>query len=494
MRRGVSILLLIISFSTFYLLLRRPVWDIYLPYYDDAETLYHVLSLLNGQVPYRDNYNHHFPGYLVPFLVGTPIFGFSSLLTQQVTTLLQVANGVACFALLRHLAFTPLFSYLAALLLISAREPWVIGFYPQFETNFLYLLTLLFTLNFIDSGSSKKLFLASMLAGVAFIADQRAILLSVIPLIGLLLRRESLCSRFILFAAGAILPSTLFISYLVLENGLQPFIEQTLIFPSQFRAGSKAAGDILSDTIAIYAHLPSKTPLHTLFAAVGALLWLIKKDRWDKRMAVVFISALPMLIMPALGGRDFDYYTIVVLPLLSIGAVLPTPFLSPLSKRAWAVLLAAPSFISLYEASMLSLPQPKDGVRVIVDELKDRGVKEGEVYMWGYRLDVYTELGILAHNPFASRIFVHPDHAITGAAREKHIYPKYEKEFFERMKKPPRFVVLFQREGYSAQGSRADSLIRDLLQRDYTLIKRVIYDDFLDKECVFDLYEKSQIH
>lgn len=488
-RRGVLILLLVTSLGGFYLLLRSPTWHIYLPYYDDAETLYHVLSLSKGEVPYRDNYNHHFPGYLFPFLLGAPLFGFSSYLIQEVTAVLQVLNGVVCFFLLRTFA-SPLFAYLGALLLVSAREPWVIGFYPQFETNLVYLSSLLLTLKFIGTSSSVFLFFSALLVGLGFIADQRALLLFLIPVSALLVQRELILRRLTLVSLGTLLPTLLVLLYLFISGGIGRFIEQTFIFPTQFRAGSKSFGDFLRDGLEVYAHIWEKTPLHALLAVSGLLLFAVKGGLKDKKVPVVLVSFLPMLGMPLLGGRNFDYYTIVVFPLLSLAAVLSTPLLTPSGRRVWAFLMMTPLLLSFYHAISLSLPHPVDGVKEITRRLEEKGVKEREIYMWGYRLDVYTELGLLAHNPFASRIFVHPDHAITGEARLKHIYPKYESEFFERMKAPPRFIVLFNREGYQHQGSPADSYIRQLLKQRYELSVRVIYQDFLGKECVFDLYER----
>lgn len=407
---------------------------------------------------------------------------------QEVTVVIQVLNGAICFFLLRTFA-SPLFAYLGALLLISAREPWVIGFYPQLETNLIYLGSLLLTLKVVDSGSLLFLFIASLLCGMGFIADQRALLLILIPLSTLLVHREYIFRRLMIISLGMILPTLLFLLYLFVNGGVERFIEQTLVFPAQFRAGSKTLGDFLGDALDVYGHVPEKTPLHALLAAFGLLLWLIKGGRRDGKILIVVVSFLPMLGMPLLGGRNFDYYTIVVFPLLSLAAVLPTPLLTKMGRTIWAILMTTPLVLSLYHALTLSLSHPVDGVKEITRRLEEKGVKEREVYMWGYRLDVYTELGLLPHNPFASRIFVHPDHAITGEARLKHIYPKYESEFFERMKSSPRFIVLFDREGYRHQGSPADSYIKELLKRRYELSTRVIYEDFLGKECMFDLYE-----
>ena len=83
-----------VVFTALYAVLRVPIWHLDLPHHDDGETLYHALAMLHGLVPYRDDLNHHFMGYVVPYVMASKVFGFGPGIIKLVALITQV--GTAC--------------------------------------------------------------------------------------------------------------------------------------------------------------------------------------------------------------------------------------------------------------------------------------------------------------------------------------------------------------------------------------------------------------
>jgi hypothetical protein len=117
------------ALTVVYLVVRLPLLAHPLIYYDDGQSLYHTMALLRGLVPYRDHTNHHFMGYLIPYLLTAKVIGLSLHLVTVVQLLSQAATGAGLYLCARRFC-GPVPALVATLLVVTAREPWVLGFQP----------------------------------------------------------------------------------------------------------------------------------------------------------------------------------------------------------------------------------------------------------------------------------------------------------------------------------------------------------------------------
>lgn len=488
-----------------YYLLRLPNRYLPLAYYDDGETLYHTLSILLGRVPYRDDWNHHFAGYLLPFVLAGRLLGFSAGLMHVVPFIAHVLTAIGVFLCLRF--FTPLWlAFFGAVLALSARQPWVLGFYPQYEINPLWVFSLFLSLCYLDRRKEAFLQGAFLLIGLAFTFDQRAIFLALIPACALALRLKDLGRGpgplAVSCLAGFALPSAAGLFYLWFYDALQPFWQQTIIFPSLYRSGSQSWLDLVWQWVFIHRYLLTETAI-LLVAALGGFVVLWReirssrpRDRALRRL--ILLSAVPLAIMPLFGARDFDYYTATWLPYLAILAVLPAcpqKGFPPLLRRTFCCLLALAVIFPLgqswyhrntYRDAFLR----GDGMREVLEYLRSNMQKEDTFFVWGYRFDPYVHLARTAPFPFANQIFVHPDNAIKGdKKRLQHVYPAYEKIFTTSLhQQPPDYLIIFDREQEKKEFSPANRKVLALAEDRYNLVLSTRGKDFLNKDIFFKLY------
>lgn len=485
-----------------YYFLRLPTSQLPLAFYDDGEILYHVLAALKGLIPYKDDINHHFLGYILPYIALSKITGFSPELARSMGFVNQITLGLGVFLILR-ISFGYWWSLLGGLLALSAREPWVLGTFVQYQIALYFVYVLLLALKGLQRQSIYFLYSSAVLAGFALLADQRALLIAPLPICAyFLLRKKWSWSEFcILKSSYLIFPFTA-VLFLYHHNALVPFLEQTLIYPFKYRIGNKDAFDKIWDIFVIHKYLFSLTPFLLVAGCLGvvSILYFFKKNSDLERACnkLLLISFPLVFIMSSLGGRDFDYYTIFWLPILAIAAIHSSswlPLLRTPLKIALKALLTAPILFSLLavpnnipsQASSL----PDDGINEIVSYLKSNMEDRDTIYVWGYRLDLYVRLGRVSSSPFASRISINPDEQVLGQDREKNIDPKYQQLFFQQFKSsPPTYLVLFRREGHPHFDSPADAFIHQTIESGaYRHELKVEKKDFLGKTCTFEIYK-----
>lgn len=481
-----------------YALLRMPTGPLNLAYYDDGETLYHTFSLLNGQVPYRDNFNHHFMGYVIPFIGLSHLAGFSVDLIREMAFVNQVLCGYGVFLCVSvFCGFLP--SFLAALMAISAREPWVLGFFQHYQNSLLIVFVLYFALRYLEDGKSFFLIVSSFLCGVLFTFDQRVLLAGLIPLAAFTLeslKRRSLSAGTLsgsLFAMSSAPLLCLF--YLYLNNALWAFIEQCFVFPLKYRVGSKSTADAAWDALYLHRYLFTQTPLLLIFGVIGFItaLMLLQKKGYEKKNALllVVLSALPVASIPLFGGRDYDYYTIPWLFYLAVLAGIGTLMFR---KRAvYTALLAAPLIMPVL--SVLSYDgrykgYEGDGLRETAAFLKQDIKPDDSLFIWGYRLELYVRAEKLSAYPFSGNLLIHPDPQIKDYQdRLKHIFPRYEEMFMDLLKnKPPVYLVTFSRGGINPDSPARRALFQKILN-EYTEVFHITRDDFLGEECSYRVFK-----
>ena len=526
-----------IIYSFLYYIYKLPIQDFRLGFNDDSETLYHTLNIYLGKTPYLDDYSHHFLGYILPFYLVAKLDGFSYTVYEYVRNINQISSGILMFFVLKEIKFNYLLCLLGGSILISVREPWVLGFFQQYQINFLTLIILIFTLKYFNTKYNNYIYTAFFFSGVAFTWDQRALLLIFIPSITIFYNYflssqtppfQSIKRLVLSYVKGILiyLIWPIFSLYYLYHNGAyQKFIEQTIIFPFFHRSGSKTIYEIIVDTFHIYEYLITGSPILFLISLFGFILLIfvflrsykkndnkiINEDSFFKKISI-FIKNLkdkekiffltiflliPSILMPILGGRNFENYSITVFPVLTIFYVYGIDLFSKnkdfIFKFILGILSVIPILLSL-QNSINNLPSNKytgDGIYETVDYLNNNLTTRDNIFVWGYRLDVYVYLAKLGAFPFANQILIHPDNTIVDEEnRKKHVYTKYEEEFNDLINNhKPRFIILFERENSPLRSSKSDILIRKIVDKDYILKRKFEKKDFKDKECIFQIYE-----
>lgn len=495
----------LLGLAVLYWLLRRPLAPLSIPFYDDGETLYHTFSILMGRTPFLEDANHHFIGYLLPYLVLSKIFGFGEQVLYLNLWLHRIGSAFVLYFVLR-LFRGPWVSFLGAALLLSAREPWVLGVPVQYQMNFLWLLALYGALRSFKQQNAGWLFVPALLAGLALVYDQRALALVVIPFLAVVLY-DRCVKRIGLILATAmlgvyLLPPLLFVGYLYTQGAFEAFIEQTFTYPAHIRAGAFELGSLLGSAFVIHRHLYTQTPILLSTGVAGFVLFLLRyrsacTQPWEKAVFwLLLILLLPLAGMASIGGRDFDYYTITWLPylaLFSAWASHPLYFQRRFLRHLYCGVLVLPILLSVGNAlrhydGIDPVDSTGDGVHEVVYHLSSRADPEDTVFVWGYRPDVYVRLKRLNPYRFTSHIFFHPDVQITEN-RDKYVFPKYEAEFIQALtSRPPDFLVIFEREGVDAFASRSGQVILGMLQSSYRVIHRTRKQDFTSTWCSFSVY------
>jgi hypothetical protein len=488
-------LCLFLLFFVLYSLLRLPVLSLGIPYYDDGDTLYHAFSILSGRVPYRDDIGHHFFGYLLPFVLYGKLFPLDEWSFFWIAGLHQSLTALFVFLIGKEFAGRS-FAVLSSLLVLAAREPWVIGFYQQYQTNTLMVMIWYLSLKAINDpkAGDRSLSLAFLVAGLAFVFDQRALLMSITPVVAwvLLFRRDSV----ILLRAAPMfyfVVPIVGVLYLLKNDALTPFVEQTFKFPLLFRTGQSSLLDQLLTCLTLHRHILSTTPVLLLFAMLGVIPLLRTRGRGEQVLILSF--ALSVFLMTLLGGRDYEYYTVPWIPfmgLASLGLVHWRLFQGPVLSKTLPALFFSPvllSYIQLIE-NFPTKKDPGDGVSEVAQFLKMSMNSEDTVYVWAYRLDLYVQANKLSYFPEANRMMIHPDHAIVHSEeRRKHVFPKYDERFRQRLEAaPPSYLVTFTRDDVPPLWSAADDAVRTTLSRRYDKVFEVQRRNFRGDLCLWRVF------
>ncbi|MCB9029731.1 MAG: hypothetical protein H6619_01655 [Deltaproteobacteria bacterium] len=504
-----EVLIAAIVFAVIYYIVKLPIHNIPITYYDDGESLYHVFNILHGGIPYLEDHSHHFLGYVIHFLLGEKIFGLNLFLIKNVAFLNQVLVSIAVF-LVSRLYFANHVALIAGLLTIVAREPFVLGFQIQYMINFYLYFLLYFSLLAIRKQNSSYLLLAYFLSSVAFVYDQRCLALVLIPIVASfqIIGFPSFkgATKSLTFYLTPILAS---LYYLYKNGALVPFYEQTFLYPSIYRIGSRSMIDLIWNAICIHKHLFSHMnvwffgsaligSIALYFNAANASPLSVK----EKRLFTVIL--IPLLLMPSVGGRDFDYYTITWLPFFGICVAFGYDYISK-QREALKLIYALLLFLSLlfplvaaagFMRSDMLQRYTGDGFTEVSEYLNRNLSADDTVYVWGYRMDLYVAIHKLSHFPHVNYIMIHPDRQVIGEDREKHIYPKYEDMFLDKLAKnpPTYFVTALHKERDELElDSKAQSEVFNAIDQRYEQVFESKKDAYNGVISIFTVYKLKPI-
>lgn len=494
---------LVIPFlALLYIALRAPFINKGFIFLDDGETLYHALSLFSGKIWYKDDVSHHFLGYVLPFYWTARLGGFSEHILGVVAAMHQIATSWGLYLICRRWG-SPMRALGVACLYISAREPFNFGFYQQYQINFFFVFTLLFSLNALTERTNRWLTLSCLSAGTALLFDQRCVFLALIPACAFFQRRpKQLSSIFLPFLAYA-LPMLSALYWIIDVGAWHDFIDQTWRFPREYRVGSLSLLDALWVGLYAHRHLLSATPILLILGMIGilGLLRRIASTPAKAQLHLLLFAALALLPMPFVGARDFPHYLITYYPFLALCCYFLCEAFEKFKVQLAPILCVAPfitTFVALKDSIALqhdeSLSSFVDqGRETVVSELKSRLNPQDTLYVWGYRLDLYVALKKLAAYRMANTLFIQPDSEIKDIQeRSKHEDPKYVAEFKENLRgSPPTYVVLFWRERSPLLPSESNTALFDTLSSHYSKILSTSGKDILGAQTNWEIYKRN---
>src|SRR4051812_7572450 len=100
-----------------------PWWHIHFTTVDLASILYDVSRIKAGYVPYRDTFNHHFVGYLLPYLLVSLVFPLNATVLKCIAQTCNFSVAVCLFRTLREVADLRA-AWLGALLTVTVGWFW----------------------------------------------------------------------------------------------------------------------------------------------------------------------------------------------------------------------------------------------------------------------------------------------------------------------------------------------------------------------------------
>jgi hypothetical protein len=456
--------------------------------------IYHALAISKGLVPYVDTQSHHFLGYALPIMALGKLLGYSAKLLTEFGVVVQISTACFIYVLLR--------SYLSAgwalfssILYISAREPWVNGFPLQYQINLLIVLILLAVSRW---KINPAIIATAVIAGLGFVFDQRALALISVPTF-LVWQNNKLRSSLRLLVIPFLIFPILAALWLYAHQAWEAFVYQTFIFPATHRVGSLSTWDSILQSFNLHRYLLTTTPWLLALAFCGfAALWIdeIKKILpRDLRSTLIVLPPI-LFAMAGIGGRDYDYYTIIWLPLLAVLAGVFFMYIknAPVITQLACAFLVLLGMIRPYAHSIAILKlgefasYSSDG-SIEVGQYLQREMKPSDtMFVWGYRLDLYLRAQKTSPFPEATLLFIHPDGAIDGEQRWRHVSPKYEYKFLERfLKSPPTFLILFSREDKIYE-SPSRKFVLAMAKNKYDLVFETNKKDYLGGNPNFKVY------
>lgn len=501
---GIEPLIVFLICSALLLVLRIPYFGLPILYFDDGETLYHAFALLQGLIPYRDIYTHHFVGYVLPIAALVEIFGYSIDLIRWAYIGNQALLGVGIW-LLSRLFFSRTYALVAAPLAVTAREPFVYSFFPLAQVSCLATFVTWLSLYGIKSRCLVPILCSTFLCSVGFLIDQRAILLLALPFLSTIMLPEQPGRRKIrnlLICCGTfiIIPASFLFVLWRLEI-LEQFIHQTFIFPARFRVASLSLAARLNTAFIMHRHLILDTPLLCALALIGYLRMTTSLGirSIEDRTCLMILAFMPAVYftMAALGGRDFSYYTLPWLPWLAVIAVFSVELLERWGRLITCVILLSPLAITALSmpAFLAFVPEltRRDEALRIASFINQEASPDETLFVFGYRPDIYASIPKLGASPLVNVIYIHPDSLIREYnQRLNHIDPDIEREFMDWFNRtPPDWLVIADLGLGEADDSPSATLVKGAAAEKYSLRIRTNGPTVEGKPTSLSLYRRN---
>lgn len=381
-----------------------PMFDFHFPSVDLGERLYHVQEVLDGRVPYRDFFIHHFTGYLIPFSIYFSVFPVSGTSIWILCLLFHAVTSAGIVATVLFMTRSYFTAWIAALAAVTAGWCWNWGGHTfNNQSYFLPLLSwwIYCVCRACQSRSRDWWYAAALLQGFLILFDIRLLLFVPVSLIVYLIsgRKEfglPVYSGLFLCILMGSLPALAALLFLLQFSAFDSFIFQTYIYPVYF----KSAGMESAHTQAMFillSWIPRGQPFLTISAYFG-LLGMLRHNstpiRWFFLLTVVACCGYAIA-----AGRDRPNYLLVLMPPFLILSVCGIWQLKKLSKFL-AIIAAVPLALSIVSHvsrpiqvwnSTLSffIPADERAIHTAADLVKKHSDSEDSILVVGHGASIY---------------------------------------------------------------------------------------------------------
>ena len=385
-----------------------PWWSVSYLHVDHAETFYHAFAWLNGRIPYRDDFTHHFIGYVIPvYLIGF-IFPIGPVLLKSLCILFKLLTAWANYKTASTL-FSPSAGKLAALLTVT------LGIFFGWQGNFLnnqgfqeaVLAFLVFNIvKFLIFSNKRNLYYAGSLLGILITFDQRCLVFSGLFALILLIRKDTRNLKTIinLSLATLVVPILLLIA-LYLSGSLSEFYEQTIVFPL-FKRNSGIDSSSWEWYWYYTLNLVHHEPIAAILATLGVATMLRRECRSE--ISVLFISAFVFGAIYIFSGKRFySNYPLILSPfIICIVAGMPY-YAEKISGRSLAICYGVFVVFAGLVSWLIPLSDYAGGNTIYfsADEsvakktseyILDNSDAEATLLVWGYKPQVYLRTNKLS--------------------------------------------------------------------------------------------------
>jgi hypothetical protein len=444
-----------------------PWWNIDYVHVDHAQILYHARAWHEGRFPYRDDWLHHFCGYVVPVYVLGFILPIGPGLLKGLCITLKLLTAVIN-AKAAHLLAGKKAGVLAAFLTVS------MGMFFAWQGNILnaqgfqeplLALTLYFALRAALAGDRRSLSMAALLESVLILCDQRALLFAPVLVLPCFLHQQLRTGRTVLQAilSGIIVPC-IGLVFLWWHNALTPFLEQTIVFPSLYRnQGVDQFGSIWTsafERLRIFALL--ERPAVMLGCCGAVAIALIEKRRFVKWL--FSYGAAAAIAYMLVGGRLYTNYALIISPILVLAAaLLPAYMANRYSPQAAAIAYAvtmttglvawAPPFMSMARGQTVYFSGDESVARDVASVVKHETPASSGLLVWGYKPQVFLHADRLSWFRDVSLISVGGANFRAAGSQDQGIEPGMLAEFQKQLREsPPDIIVHYQKKPVTPRG------------------------------------------
>jgi hypothetical protein len=449
---------------------------------DLAAIVFDALRLQAGYVPYRDTFNHHFVGYLLPFRIVAALAPLTTPTLKIVALLCNFAVAVCVHSLLERIA--------------NRRAAWVgalfavtIGWYWNWQGYALNVqsilapslaLYLFFLVRSADARSERHLVAAAIVGGAIVTADQRAMVflpMLIIPVLRLERHRQG--QAFLVAAAATVLVPVLCAAYLVAQGAWRDAIRQTLEYPLFYR--NRGLTNAVPFWVLWPVYLLLTEPAPVLLGLAGLVACLVMDSRVWLR-SVLAMAILSTAVYSAAGGRLFPNYFVLFGVTLIVCASLLPHYLERRSQmigRAATALIiglcalhAAKPLLAAMRTGVLFVPGTEREARMAAAFIQQKTSASDQVLVWGFAPQLYVWSGRLRTFQDATLLSITGGNFDSTRSEDQGLLPEMVDRFEEYLRSTPPKAIAYYRLTQPAVGVCAGKGI-DLKNSDFTQVQHL---------------------
>lgn len=277
--------------------------------------------LINGDIPYKDIWDHKPPVIFLLNGIGLLIGGGSAWSVWGVELFFLCGSVAILYDILDKLFSNGTALIGSTLFLLSF--PYVIQG-GNLTTEYAILFTLIVYHQFLFNQSKWKLIIIGVFTGLAFLTKQNAVaagssvalLLTIELIIGKINWREYFISGVKLFCGFCLLLIPFLIFFLI-NNSLAEFWNSAFVYNFNYSSGS-ILDKINSMVYGINLFRQSGLTFFALFGVVVCIISVAnKKNSYDSTKVFCITAVVVEVLLTGVSGRSFEHYYLALLPAMS---------------------------------------------------------------------------------------------------------------------------------------------------------------------------------